>query len=80
MTARSGFWWVLATSDTEIAGLNPTQVVEVSLRLPVYAMVLRRADPPSKESYLPSKNKIQKPQKEMAWILQETYTNKEIKE
>jgi hypothetical protein len=46
---------VFARSNTGIKGSNPTRIMEVSvfsvLCCPVQVAALRRADPPSKESY-----------------------------
>jgi hypothetical protein len=56
--ARSKAWTVFAHSNAEIMGSNPTQGMDVCivclfvfLLLFVELQVLRRTDPPSKESY-----------------------------
>jgi hypothetical protein len=60
MAARSKAWTELARSNTWIVGSNPTQGMDVCVCVCVYSVfmlsymsvaALRRADPPSKESY-----------------------------
>jgi hypothetical protein len=52
--ARSKAWTVFARSNAEILGSNPTQGMDICVRLfCVKEAALRRADPPSKESYRP---------------------------
>jgi hypothetical protein len=51
MAARSKAWTVFARSNAEIVGSNPTQGMDVFVLFCVYVAALRRADPPSKESY-----------------------------
>jgi hypothetical protein len=52
--SRSEAWTVFARSNARIVGSNPTQSSDVCVRLFCVCVVLcalRRADPPSKESY-----------------------------
>jgi hypothetical protein len=57
VTERSKTWNIFARSNTEVVGSNPTRGMDVCLRLFYVCVVsrkvaaLRRADPPSKESY-----------------------------
>jgi hypothetical protein len=56
VASRSKVWTVFARSNTGIVGLNPTWGMDVCgclfcLLFCVYLAALRRADPPSKESY-----------------------------
>jgi hypothetical protein len=50
MAAQSKAWTVLVYSDTGIVGSNSTPGMDVCVRL-FCVGALRRADPPSKESY-----------------------------
>jgi hypothetical protein len=53
MAARSKTRTVLALSNSGIMGSNPTQGIDVCMCLfCVQVAALRRADPPSKESYI----------------------------
>jgi hypothetical protein len=57
MEMRPTAKYVFALSNTGIVGLNPIQGLDVCLRFslcsccPLQVAALRRADPPSKESY-----------------------------
>jgi hypothetical protein len=58
MAVRSKVWTVFARSDARIVGSIPTQVMDVCVCVYsvfvlfcMYLAALRRADPPSKESY-----------------------------
>jgi hypothetical protein len=56
MTTRSKAHTVFDRSNTGIAGSNPAPGMDVCPRFsvlccPVYVVALRRADPPSKETY-----------------------------
>jgi hypothetical protein len=58
VAARSTAWTVFAYSSTGVVGSNPSQDMDVCFRLfcvcavlCVRVAALRRADPPSKESY-----------------------------
>jgi hypothetical protein len=56
VVARSKAWTDFARSNARVVGSNPTQGMDVCVRLlclccSVQIAALRRADPPSKESY-----------------------------
>jgi hypothetical protein len=60
MAALSKAWTILARSNAKIVGSNPTQCIDVCVRLffvlyCVQVAASRRADPPSKEFYRPCK-------------------------
>jgi hypothetical protein len=63
VAARPETWTVFARSDAGVVGSNPTQVIDdcvcvysVFVLFCVWVAALRRADPPSKESYRLCKN------------------------
>jgi hypothetical protein len=63
MAARCKARTVFNRSNTGIVGSNPARGTEMcprfsALYCPVYVVTLRRADPPSKESYQMYKNRV----------------------